>query len=77
MVLFIYILMRYIRLSSLQRGATPLYDAIGGVIQRAEETVACNKGGKAELPVIIIFTDGEENRSMQWDRESVRQRIYG
>ena len=37
--------------------------------------VAQNKNGNPELPVIIIFTDGDENQSREWDRNSIAQLI--
>ena len=51
-------------------GFTPLYDAIGRAI-RAQET-AVGKKGRA---IVVIFTDGEENASKEWDRESIRKLI--
>lgn len=48
------------------RSMTPLYDAIGKVVQRLEETVGDNK-------VLVILTDGEENSSREFSKEAIRK----
>jgi len=50
------------------RGMTPLYDAIGRLIARAEQ-------GAAEKRVIIVFTDGQENASREHSMQTVKKLI--
>ncbi len=68
------------------RGGTPLLDAIGLVVARAERLSNSEKGlpprarrlGKpapATAQVIAIFTDGEENSSQEHTNDSVRRLI--
>lgn len=54
-------------------GMTPLYDAIGTVIIKADERVAKRvaKGKDAESQVVVIFTDGGENASHRFTREGI------
>src|SRR5690606_14179141 len=49
---------------------TPLYDAIGSLIERAEVH-------QVDLvsQVVVIFTDGMENASHRWNRASVFRRV--
>jgi uncharacterized protein YegL len=59
------------------RGMTPLYDAIGRTIAAAEHEVAARGewGLPAEDVVVVIFTDGLENASREWDHRRVFERI--
>jgi ADP-ribosylglycohydrolase len=54
------------------RGLTPLYDAIGRLLDRAESLPADDADR-----LIVIFTDGHENNSSRWTAEAVRERITG
>lgn len=49
---------------------TPLYDAIGQTI-RVLEKKANGKGKKAEKFLLVIQTDGQENASKEYSRESI------
>ena len=55
------------------RGATPLYDAVGMLINRADQRIKDRE--KAGLPsedqLLIIFTDGMENDSRTFDRRMI------
>jgi len=51
------------------RGSTPLYDAIGKIISRAE------RRNSEEDPVIIVMTDGEENASREHDKGTISRLI--
>ena len=55
------------------RGLTPLYDAIGRLIKRADDRIA--RRSKAEKPaedqLVVVFTDGLENNSHRYDRPGV------
>lgn len=55
------------------RGATPLFDAIGGIISMAEERLLTNTLN--EEIVIVTFSDGHENSSKEHSRKSVFARI--
>lgn len=55
------------------RGNTPLYDAIGRLLARAERHVA--RGGDPADQLVVIFTDGAENASREWTAEQVNARI--
>ncbi len=59
------------------RGMTPLYDAVGRLIAAAEHEVATRAewGLPAEDVVVVIFTDGLENASREWDQRRVFDRI--
>ena len=65
--------MTEVRLSALgefvPRGNTPLYDAIGMLVERADRHVAA--GGDDADQLVVIFTDGQENASHQWTRRRV------
>jgi len=54
-------------------GMTPLYDAIGTVIEKADSRLAtrAQQGKPTESQVVVIFTDGEENASTRFDRDGV------
>lgn len=51
------------------RGATPLYDAIGGTIRATEK-----KAGASKV-LFVTLTDGQENASSEWNENSVRDLI--
>ncbi len=55
------------------RGVTPLYDAIGDLLERADRRIADRaKAGKpTEDQMVLIFTDGYENASSRYDRARV------
>ena len=55
------------------RGATPLYDAIGMLIRRADERIAdrAAAGLPAEDQLVLIFTDGLENASRNFNRREI------
>src|ERR1700692_92901 len=46
------------------RGNTPLYDAIGECIRRTDP--------KGRAAIVLVITDGEENASSEFTRESVK-----
>lgn len=50
------------------RGMTPLYDAIGRMIARAESEAP-------EKAILVIMTDGEENASREMKKEDVKAAI--
>ena len=52
-------------------GRTPLYDAIGATVRRAEK----NSRAEKENVVIIIFSDGEENSSRRDNQFTVTKMI--
>jgi hypothetical protein len=54
------------------RGCTPLYDAIGVLLDRAER-----HGGDDADQLVVIMTDGLENASRRWDQKSLFERIGG
>ncbi len=55
------------------RSLTPLYDAMGRLIKRADDRIA--RRSKAEKPpedqLVVVFTDGLENNSHRYDRPEV------
>lgn len=59
------------------RGTTPLYDAIGSLVEHADARVAKRvaKGSPAEDHVVVIVTDGLENASRKWTQATVNQLI--
>lgn len=52
------------------RGMTPLYDAIGQLLDRAER----GKGDPADQ-LVVILTDGMENASCTWTQQKLFKRI--
>ena len=52
------------------RGMTPLYDAIGLLLDRAEQ-----RGGDGADQLVVILTDGMENASHQWTQKKLFKRI--
>ena len=55
------------------RSGTPLLDALGSLLDHAERRAR----GRDEDPVVVVFTDGEENSSRNWTRASLFERIKG
>ena len=55
------------------RSGTPLLDALGSLLDHAERRAR----GRDEDPVVVVFTDGEENASQHWTRASLFERIKG
>lgn len=49
---------------------TPLYDAIGTTVCAIQDQV-----GKEDLVIFVILTDGEENSSHEYDKESITRLI--
>ena len=56
------------------RGGTPLYDAIGLLLDRAGRRVA-RHGGDAADQLVVVFTDGMENASSDWTQKKLFARI--
>ncbi len=52
------------------RGSTPLYDAIGLLLDRAER-----RSGDAADQLVVVFTDGHENASRDWTQQRLFARI--
>jgi ADP-ribosylglycohydrolase len=52
------------------RGTTPLFDALGLLLDRAERA-----GGHDADQLVVVLTDGEENASRHWDRARLFDRI--
>jgi hypothetical protein len=59
------------------RASTPLHDAMGKLIQTADRRVAnrSEKNKPKEDQLIIVFTDGLENASLEFDRAQVFELI--
>lgn len=55
------------------RGGTPLFDAIGLLLDRAERHVA--RGNHPADQLVVIFTDGMENSSRHWTAQQINARI--
>lgn len=53
------------------RGGTPLLDAIGDLLDHAER----RSRGRDEDPVVVVFTDGEENASQRWSHAAIFARV--
>jgi len=51
------------------RGGTPLYDAMGQLITDA--TIRSEELKGAEAVLFVVFTDGEENQSREYDRDKI------
>jgi Mg-chelatase subunit ChlD len=56
------------------RGCTPLYDAIGRLLDRAEHRLARHGANPADQ-LVVILTDGLENASRDWDAPRINARI--
>lgn len=48
------------------RASTPLYDAIGKVVQKLDEAKGKNKA-------LVIITDGQENASREYTKDAIRK----
>jgi hypothetical protein len=59
------------------RGATPLLDATGLLIARADERIAERKvaGKQPETVIFVTITDGEENASREFTRDDIRKLV--
>jgi uncharacterized protein YegL len=57
------------------RGSTALLDGIGSMIRTIEERVPAGTLDATAAPVIVILTDGEENASSEFNRESLFELI--
>lgn len=55
------------------RGGTALFDAIGRTLNEQGERIAREKW--AELVVVCIITDGEENSSREFTRERIQEMV--
>lgn len=55
------------------RGGTALFDAIGRTLNQQGERIAREKW--AELVVVCIITDGEENSSREFTRERIQEMV--
>ena len=52
--------------------STPLYDAIGYGVSKLEKII----GNKTDASVLVtVFTDGEENASKEYTRETIKRKI--
>ena len=51
------------------RGGTALYDAIGATLANADKITTTGK------KIVVIVTDGDENASQEWTRDTVFERI--
>ena len=56
------------------RGMTPLYDAIGLLLDRAERQIE-RDGGDGADQLVVILTDGMENASHEWTQKKLFKRI--
>jgi len=56
------------------RGCTPLFDAIGRILDRAERHLARHAADPADQ-LVVVFTDGLENASREWDAQRINARI--
>lgn len=50
------------------RGGTPMYDAIGQTVNKID-------GATADKFLVVILTDGEENSSTEFDKDSIKKLI--
>lgn len=57
------------------RGATALLDAVGKSITTTEEWLENNKDWFDGRIILVIFTDGYENSSVEWTKEMVSSKI--
>ena len=61
------------------RGSTPLYDAIGHLLDRAEAEIRIQRatGMTDEDHLVVVLTDGLENASRYWTQSAIFERIAG
>ncbi len=59
------------------RGGTPLYDALGALITRAERRILRRReaGWPAEEQMVVVYTDGLENASTDFTRQEIFEMI--
>jgi hypothetical protein len=59
------------------RGSTPLLDATGLLVARADERIAERKaaGKQPETIIFVTITDGHENASREFTREDIRKLV--
>lgn len=58
------------------RGSTPLFDAVGDVIERTGKRLAAScEGCRPDRVVIAIVTDGQENASIKYNLAQIKQMI--
>jgi uncharacterized protein YegL len=58
------------------RGSTALLDAVGQAIrQTGEDLAALPEGERPGKVLVVIVTDGLENASLKWTKETVREAI--
>ncbi len=58
------------------RGGTPLLDALGRGINDIEESIGkLNDGERPEKVIVAVITDGQENSSMEFNKEQVEKMI--
>jgi len=57
------------------RGGTPLYDAMGSMIEHIEQREEKMPDTEREAVVLVVLTDGEENSSRRFKREEVFNRL--
>lgn len=50
------------------RGSTPLYDAVGSIMTKAEEA-------NAKKTVLVVMTDGYENASKEHTKETIKAKV--
>lgn len=58
--------------SLVPRGGTPLLDAMGKTIARIEEQ---EKADKSDQVILMVITDGMENKSREWTLETLRKAV--
>lgn len=58
--------------SLVPRGGTPLLDAMGKTIARIEEQ---EKKDKSDQVILMVITDGEENSSREWTKETLKKAV--
>ena len=54
---------------------TALYDAVGLAIDEAKERYSIDPDSKPDRVLVVILTDGEENRSREYDQERIFEMI--
>lgn len=63
-------------LSLVPRGLTPLLDAVGTAVTKAQERISAlpddQQPGKV---LVVIITDGQENSSREWTKEKVQKLV--
>lgn len=58
------------------RGGTPLYDAVARVLKQVEQRFGKTESTeRPEKILVVCITDGEENSSVEWSAQQVKQMI--